>query len=101
MAITDKQRKLMRDLISNTDESARNIAAQVPCCERTVRTAAERMGNDKFKEKHAAARVSSSTQDPGTVNYLEEIKKPPVKRWPGEFGLTGNHPSNFVVQNQI
>ena len=100
MAITDKQRKLMRDLISNTDESARNIAAQVHCCERTVRTEAERIGNTKFKEKHAAARVSSSTQNPGTVNYLASLYAPPKRIWPNE-GITGNHPSNFVVQNQI
>ena len=101
MAITDKQRKLMRDLISNTDESARNIAAQVPCCERTVRTAAERIGNDRFQEKHAAARVSSNTQDPGTVNYLADMQAGfPRKKWPLE-GITSNAPSSFVVQNQI
>ncbi len=101
MAITDKQRKLMRDLISNTDKSAKNIAKKIPCCERTVRTEAERIGNDKFKEKHAAARVSSSTQNPGTVNYLADMQAGfPRKKWPLE-GLTSNAPSSFVVQDQI
>jgi len=100
MAITDKQRKLMCNLISNTDESAKNIAKKAHCCERTVRTTAERMGNDKFKEKHAAARVSSSTQNPGTVNYLADMQSGfPRKKWPLE-GITSNAPSGFCVQTQ-
>ena len=91
----------MWDLISNTDESAKNIAAQIHCCERTVRTTAERMGNTKFKEKHAAARVSSSTQNPGTVNYLADMQAGfPRKKWPLE-GITSNAPSGFMVQHQI
>jgi len=87
MAITDKQRTLMRDLISNTDESAKNIAKEAHCCERTVRTEAERIGNTKFKEKHAAARVSSNTQDPITCNYLAELRTW-LKSTAGDCGIS-------------